>query len=38
MKDNILTSIDVGSSKICTLVGELTPDVDVRILGVGITA
>lgn len=38
MKDNILTSIDVGSSKICTLVGELTPDVDLRILGVGITA
>ena len=38
MKDNILASIDVGSSKICTLVGELTPDVDVRILGVGITA
>lgn len=38
MRDNILASIDVGSSKICTLVGELTPDVDVRILGVGITA
>ena len=38
MKDNILASIDVGSSKICTLVGELTPDVDLRILGVGITA
>ena len=38
MKDNILASIDVGSSKICTLVGELTPDEDVRILGVGVTS
>ncbi len=37
MKDNILASIDVGSSKICTLVGELTPEEDVRILGVGLT-
>ncbi len=38
MKDNILASIDVGSSKICTLVGELTPEEDVRILGVGVTS
>ncbi len=38
MRDNMLASIDVGSSKICTLVGELTPDQDLRILGVGVTA
>ena len=38
MKDNILASIDVGSSKICTLVGELTPEEDLRILGVGVTS
>jgi cell division protein FtsA len=27
----------VGSSKICTLVGEVTPESDLRILGVGVT-
>jgi len=37
VKDNILAAIDVGSSKICTLVAEITPEGDVRILGVGIT-
>ncbi len=37
MKDNILAAIDVGSSKICTLVAEVTPEDDLRILGVGIT-
>jgi len=37
VRDNILASIDVGSSKICTLVGELTPESDLRILGVGVT-
>ena len=37
MRDNILASIDVGSSKICTLVSELTPEEDLRILGVGVT-
>ena len=37
MRDNILASIDVGSSKICTLVAELTPEEDLRILGVGVT-
>ncbi len=37
MKDNILAAIDVGSSKVCTLVAEMTPDDDLRILGVGIT-
>jgi len=37
VRDNILASIDVGSSKICTLVGEVTPESDLRILGVGVT-
>ena len=37
MKDNVLAAIDVGSSKVCTLVAEVTPDQDLRVLGVGIT-
>ncbi|HUF54362.1 MAG TPA: cell division protein FtsA [Dehalococcoidia bacterium] len=37
MKDNVLAAIDVGSSKICTLVAEPMPNGDVRVLGVGIT-
>src|SRR4029450_5258595 len=37
MRDNILAGIDVGSSKICTLVAEVTPDDDLRVLGVGVT-
>jgi cell division protein FtsA len=37
MKDNILAAIDVGSSKICTLVAELLGEDEVRVLGVGIT-
>jgi cell division protein FtsA len=37
LKENILAAIDVGSSKVCTLVAEVTPDEDLRILGVGIT-
>ncbi len=37
MRDNTLAAIDVGSSKVCTLVAEVTPEEDLRILGVGIT-
>ncbi len=37
MAENILAAIDVGSSKVCTLVAEVTPEDDLRILGVGIT-
>src|SRR3990172_8818322 len=37
LRDNIVASIDVGSSKICTLVAEVTPEHDLRVLGVGIT-
>jgi len=33
----VFAAIDVGSTKICTLVAELTPEQDLRILGVGIT-
>jgi cell division protein FtsA len=29
-------AIDVGSTKVCTLVGELTPEGEMRIMGVGI--
>ena len=36
-RDSILAAIDVGSSKICTLVAEETPEEGLRILGVGIT-
>lgn len=37
MKDNILAAIDVGSSKVSTLVAEVTPEQDLRVLGVGVT-
>jgi cell division protein FtsA len=37
VKENVLAAIDVGSSKVCTLVAEVTPEEDLRILGVGIT-
>src|SRR5947209_19691310 len=29
-------SIDIGTTKVCTVVGEMTSDEDMRILGVGI--
>ena len=37
MKENVLAAIDVGSSKVCTLVAETTPENDLRVLGIGIT-
>jgi cell division protein FtsA len=37
LNDNVLAAIDVGSSKVCTLVAEVTAEDDLRILGVGIT-
>jgi cell division protein FtsA len=37
LNDNVLAAIDVGSSKICTLVAEQTPERTIRVLGVGIT-
>jgi len=37
VKENVLAAIDVGSSKVCTLVAETTPENDLRVLGIGIT-
>lgn len=37
MKEQTVAAIDVGSSKICTLVAETTPEAELRILGVGVT-
>ena len=36
-KKQVLTAIDVGTTKVCTLVGEMAGDGDIRVLGVGIT-
>jgi cell division protein FtsA len=36
-KKQVLTAIDVGTTKVCTLVGEVAGDGDIRVLGVGIT-
>lgn len=36
-KDHALAAIDVGSTKVCTLVAEVMPERELRILGVGIT-
>ncbi|MEX1253833.1 MAG: cell division protein FtsA [Dehalococcoidia bacterium] len=38
MKGNVFTSIDVGSTKVVTLVGEMLPEQPLRILGVGVAA
>ncbi len=35
-RNGTLAAIDVGSTKVCTLVGELTPEGEMRIVGVGI--
>jgi len=35
--DRLIVGIDIGSSKICTLVGEITDDGRSRVVGVGIT-
>ncbi len=36
MEENIIYGIDVGTTKICTLVARLTPQEKIHILGVGI--
>ena len=36
MDEPIVVGIDIGTTKICTLVARLEGDVDMRILGVGI--
>jgi cell division protein FtsA len=38
MKGNVFTSIDVGTTKVVTLVGEMLPEQPLRILGVGVAA
>lgn len=35
--ERTVVAIDVGSSKVCTLVGEVRDDGDLRIIGVGVT-
>ena len=37
-KGGVLASIDVGTTKVCTVVGEVLPEQPLRILGVGIAA
>ncbi len=36
MEDSIVVGVDVGTTKVCTLVGRVEPDERIRILGVGI--
>lgn len=36
MEEPIIVGIDVGTTKVCTLVGRLEPDGQIRILGVGL--
>ncbi len=36
MEENIIYGIDVGTTKVCTLVARLTPEDKIHILGVGI--
>ena len=38
MKGGVFASIDVGTTKVCTVVGEVLPEQPLRILGVGIAA
>jgi cell division protein FtsA len=38
MKGGVFAAIDVGTTKVCTAVGELVADQPLRILGVGIAA
>lgn len=38
MRGGVLASIDVGTTKVCTVVGEIVAEQPLRILGVGIAA
>ena len=38
MKGGVFAAIDVGTTKVCTVVGEAVPEQPLRILGVGIAA
>ena len=33
---HVVTAIDIGSSKICTLVGEVTDTDVMRVIGIGV--
>jgi cell division protein FtsA len=37
-RNGTVAAIDVGTTKVCTLIGDLDPDGRPRVLGVGITA
>ncbi|MDZ4277941.1 MAG: cell division protein FtsA, partial [Dehalococcoidia bacterium] len=38
MRGGVFASIDMGTTKVCTVVGEVLPDQPLRIVGVGIAA
>ena len=38
MKGGVYASIDVGTTKVCTVIAEVLPDQPLRILGVGVAA
>jgi cell division protein FtsA len=38
MKGGVFASIDIGTTKVCTIIGEVLPEQPLRILGVGIAA
>ncbi len=35
--DNMIVSLDVGTSKVTALIGEILPDGDINVIGVGVT-
>lgn len=36
--DNMIVSLDVGTSQVTALIGEILPDGDINVIGVGVTA
>jgi cell division protein FtsA len=38
MKSNVFAAIDIGTTKVCTTVGEVMPERALRVMGVGIAA
>ena len=38
MKGGVFASIDIGTTKVCTVVGEVLPEQPLRVLGVGVAA
>ena len=35
-RPNVVVGVDIGTTKVCTLVAELSPDAPVNVLGVGL--